>query len=152
LSVLSEAKHAALVKWVETALMERRRAELTKDTVASFIKAIENPSIGKYMARWPGLKVALKDIGGHSRSTGHYTWQDRARNLPTNLNRWKWPWGGPEAEWYQRNKAAMAIADEILLAASGAPELRNTTYPSSIPIASITRANIVAWDKLNKPV
>jgi hypothetical protein len=139
---LPSERVAALIKWAEAAVYERRRCALTVTMVTSYIDRLgESISIAKMVARWPVLRAVCQAVQPAQYARKASTWGDRVRQLPENLKRWEWPVWGEEAEWRMTRRKRMMIAEEVLLAAL------TMTRPTST--AGTVRAEVCAWERLD---
>jgi hypothetical protein len=141
-NVITSEKLNQLVRWAENATEEHRRAALTVEMVHRFIKLLatnDKVSLALMIGRWPALRVVCEHVKETSQQ--RYSWQQRVRDLPTNLNRWRWPAWGDQAQWRAKNDKAIYIAEETLLSAI------DMVRPPHNPV--LVTAEVLAWEKLN---
>ena len=130
-NLVDERLREKLVKWINTAVKERRRAAGVRQIVSQFITN-HCDSLAELNARWPGLTVVVSRMRG-----GRTDWAARLRALPEKeLARWGWPSNGKTSSWYTENMTRIEGCDIILSAAS----LQRTDAPT--PAASV-----VKWGK-----
>jgi len=142
-NALDSDTHAKLIKWVETALYERRLAMLVSLTVADFLKHREDISIYHIAARWPALKIVFPHVSEQMGGRHRDIWKSHGDQLGRHLARWEWPMRGEEAEWYDRYRRRMRLCEEALLSAVTLPEVGNKAFVAPV------HGEVADWEKLN---
>jgi hypothetical protein len=142
-NALDPDTHQKLLKWVETALYERRLAMLVSLTVADFLKHRDNISIYHIAARWPALKIVFPRVANQMGGRHRNIWESHGNQLGRNLRRWEWPLRGEDADWYDRYRRRMQLCEEALMSAITLPEVAHQAF--RLPVYG----EVADWEKLN---
>lgn len=143
MSVLSDSERAALVAWANTAVQERRLANLAMRTVNAFLDK-HATSVGHVVARWPGLVMLAKELNTLSNAYTSPTqqkfrkeWRNKFASPPANLKPYRWQ---RTDEWPVKNQKAMKLTEVMLTSGSMMPE----------PVApTALGATLVSWTPLS---
>lgn len=142
-SVFTPDEIAVLTKWTNTAVQERRLANLAKKTINVFLKTNAfSLTSAHVLARWPALamlvdpKTKVYYYSDHERSN-LVEWRRKFQEPVRNLKPYAW---SPTDTWYIRNQKAMRLAETILTSAQMLPE--------KIEDTSEVKALVVSWRPL----
>lgn len=122
LQVLSSVELSSLISWVNTAVRERRLANLAKKTIAEFFDGRSGGTSGHIVARWPALTTLVDPKTGWSEHQRMINagWRTKFASPPRNLN--PYLWGVTPSGWQVKNEKAMKLTEMLLNSASLLPE------------------------------
>lgn len=145
--VLTTDEIAALAKWVNGAVLERRLANLALRTINSFLDIAVTS--GHVLARWPALTMLVQ---GDPRTICSWMsqtevnsitgWRRKLAEPPRHLKFYAWPADlqHPERQWYERHRKAMRAAEVALTGGS--------MLPKDVKDDSEVKATVKSWRPL----
>lgn len=146
-SAIDDETMARLKTWTELAVYERRLAALTNSTVADFITHTNPLTMYHIMARWPALKVAFKAVAPHYYARAPDIWERHSNEVGKDLHRWDWPRFGKEAEWREKYRKRMQLAEDTLISCVALKEPKQEPY-NYRQQHRVLHASLADWQKL----
>lgn len=143
LSVLTPEEITKLATWVNTAVQERRLANLANRTINNFFDDGQGKSVAHVVARWPAL-ITLIDpdlsrgyLSYHEQKVILPGWKQKFSNPPNNLKPYAW---APNDPWLAKHRKAMLLTETVLASAQ--------MLPKEIPDTAEVTANVRSWTPL----
>jgi hypothetical protein len=133
-SILTDGEQAALAKWINNVVQEKRLTNIAKSLIGgffSFLISRRDDTMAHVIARWPALKYLVQD---------NNIWRDRFNNAPRNLKPYGWSLHDWEHGWYAKHAKAMALTDMVLTSAA--------MLPATIENTDEVKAIVVSWRPL----
>lgn len=129
-SLLTPDEQAALAKWVNNVVQEKRLTNIARKTIGSFLDAhlTSGYTLAHVATRWPALKYLAQ---------GDRLWADRFNNIPRNLKPYAW---SIHSKWHTSHAKAMALTDMVLTSAA--------MLPATIENTGEVKAVVLSWRPL----